>query len=317
MGALSTPDLIVFVVSLLAVMALGLWAGRKEDTSEDFYLAGRKTRWWGVAGSIFGSNVSANHIVGMMGVGFSVGFAQSHFEITAIAGLLLLAYGFLPVYRKLNVYTLSEYLSRRYDDRCRVLYAALMIFILVVIQIVPGFYIGSRSLNILLAEDTAITATAPDAGAESSGDPVTESGDVRHAQIGFRHFVLGILVMMFVTGTYTILGGLKAVIVTDVIQSVMMLAGGLIVAVLTFTQPEIGGWAGMRALDAAPKAGDMMHLYLPSNHPDLPWSGVLTGLLIMHFHYWSTNQFIVQRALAARSGQEAAWASSWLVSSNY
>lgn len=305
MGALSTPDLIVFVVSLLAVMALGLWAGRKEDTSEDFYLAGRTTRWWGVAGSIFGSNVSANHIVGMMGVGFSVGFAQSHFEITAIAGLLLLAYGFLPVYRKLNIYTLSEYLSRRYDDRCRVLYAALMIFILVVIQIVPGFYIGSRSLNILLAEDTAITATAPDAGAESSGDPVTEPGDVRHAQIGFRHFVLGILVMMFVTGTYTILGGLKAVIVTDVIQSVMMLAGGLIVAVLTFTQPEIGGWAGMRALDAAPGARDMMHLYLPSNHEMLPWSGVLTGLLIMHFHYWSTNQFIVQRALAARSDREA------------
>ena len=80
----------------------------------------------------------------------------------AIAGLLLLAYGFLPVYRKLNVYTLSEYLSRRYDDRCRVLYAVLMIFALVVIQIVPGFYIGSRSLNILLAEDTAAAAEIPE-----------------------------------------------------------------------------------------------------------------------------------------------------------
>lgn len=305
MGALTTPDLAVFIVSLVAVMALGLWAGRKEDTSEDFYLAGRTTRWWGVAGSIFGSNVSANHIVGMMGVGFSVGFAQSHFEITAIAGLLLLAYGFLPVYRKLNVYTLSEYLSRRYDDRCRVLYAALMIFILVVIQIVPGFYIGSRSLNILLAEDTAATVAAADAEAGTGGDTADAPTVARHAQIGFRHFVLGILVMAFVTGTYTILGGLKAVIVTDVIQSVMMLVGGLIVAVLTFTQTEINGWAGMRALDAAPGARDMMHLYLPSNHVNLPWSGVLTGLLIMHFHYWSTNQFIVQRALAARSGQEA------------
>jgi len=305
MGALSTPDLAVFIASLVAVMVLGLWAGRKEDTPEDFYLAGRTTRWWGVAGSIFGSNVSANHIVGMMGVGFSVGFAQSHFEITAIAGLLLLAYGFLPVYRKLNVYTLSEYLSRRYDDRCRVLYAALMIFILVVIQIVPGFYIGSRALNILLAEDTAKTTTAPTPETGTGGDPAEAPGAVRHAQIGFRHYVLGILVMTFVTGTYTILGGLKAVIVTDVIQSVLMLVGGLIVAVLTFAEPEIGGWAGMRALDAAPGARDMMHLYLPSDHPKLPWSGVLTGLLIMHFHYWSTNQFIVQRTLAARSGREA------------
>ena len=315
MGALSTPDLTLFFASLVAVMVLGLWAGRKEDTSQDFYLAGKNARWWGVAGSIFGSNVSANHIVGMMGVGFSVGFAQSHFEITAVAGLLLLAYGFLPVYRKLNVYTLSEYLSRRYDDRCRVLYAVIMIFTLVVIQIVPGFYIGSRSLNILLAEDTATTATAPgpaaeaEAASEAAGEEDLAAGPApaaaRHAQIGFRHYVIGILVMVFVTGTYTILGGLKAVIITDVIQSVLMLAGGLIVAVLTFAQPEIGGWAGMRALDAAPGARDMMHLYLPSNHPRLPWSGVLTGLLIMHFHYWSTNQFIVQRALAARSAREA------------
>ena len=113
MGAFTLLDLSVFLGSLLAVMVAGLWAGRKEDTSEDYYLAGKTTRWWGVAGSIFGSNVSANHIVGMMGVGFSLGFVESHFEISAIAGLLLMCYGFLPVYRKLNLYTLSEYLSQR------------------------------------------------------------------------------------------------------------------------------------------------------------------------------------------------------------
>ena len=114
----------------------------------------------GVAGSIFGSNVSANHIVGMMGVGFAVGFAQSHFEITAIAGLLMLCYFFLPVYRKLNVYTLSDYLSRRYDDRSRISYALIMVIIMVVIQMVPGFYIGSRSINILLQGDTGRKAVA-------------------------------------------------------------------------------------------------------------------------------------------------------------
>ena len=157
---LSTTDLFIFFGSLIAVMGMGLWVGRKEDSSEDYFLAGRSTRWWGVAGSIFGSNVSANHIVGMMGVGFAVGFAQSHFEITAIAGLLMLCYFFLPVYRKLNVYTLSDYLSRRYDDRSRVSYALIMVIIMVVIQMVPGFYIGSRSINILLQGDTGRKAVA-------------------------------------------------------------------------------------------------------------------------------------------------------------
>ena len=132
---LSRLDYAIFFGSLILVMIIGLWAGRKEDTAEDFYLAGKGARWWGVAGSIFGSNVSANHIVGMMGVGFSLGFVESHFEITAIAGLLLLCYFFLPVYRKLNIYTLSDYLSRRYDDRSRVAYALIMITIIVVVMI--------------------------------------------------------------------------------------------------------------------------------------------------------------------------------------
>ena len=105
---LTTFDLIIFFGSLIAIMGVGMWAGREEEDSEDFYLAGKRTKWWGVAGSIFGSNVSANHLVGMMGVGFAFGFAQSHFEITAIVGLLVLTYLLLPVYRKLNVFTLSD-----------------------------------------------------------------------------------------------------------------------------------------------------------------------------------------------------------------
>lgn len=369
MGNLLTSlDLVLFFGSLLAVMLLGLWAGREEETSSDFFLAGKTARWWGVAGSIFGSNVSANHIVGMMGVGFSVGFAQSHFEISAIAGLLALCYGFLPVYRKLNVYTLSEYMSRRYDDRSRVAYAVIMLAVIVVIQMVPGFYIGSRSLNLLLQSGvtaaataeidpttgsltkinlakagqgygsqpeililsaqsegfqpakatavlsegslTALEITEPGAGYSAENPPVIRisggadfdaqlnPGDVRPS-----YYIWGILLMAVVTGTYTIFGGLKAVIVTDVLQSILMLVGGLIVAFLTFGQPEIGGWNGMLELDS--KGRDMMHLYLPSSDPALPWSGVLSGLMVLHFYYWGTNQFIVQRALAARSGREA------------
>lgn len=111
MGDLLQPlDLILFFGALIFAMVVGFIAGRKEDTSEDYFLAGKKIPWWGVAGSIYGSNVSANHMVGMMGIGFSIGFAQSHFELGAIFGLMVLCYGFLPVYRKLNVFMLSEYL---------------------------------------------------------------------------------------------------------------------------------------------------------------------------------------------------------------
>lgn len=278
MGELLTPiDIVIFFGSLLGVMGLGLWAGRKEDTSEEYFMAGRKTPWWGVAASIFGSNISANQFVGMMGLGFSIGFAQSNFEISAVAGLLVMCYAFLPIYRKLKVYTLSEYLERRYDSRCRLVYALIMVFVMVVIHTVPAFYIGSRSINILL-----------------QGGP---------GEINFGWYTAGVLIMAVVCGSYTMLGGLKAVILTDAVQSVLMLFAGLMVAYLTFSQPEVGGWSGMVAQDIA--GAEKLHLYRPSDDPALPWSGVLIGLIILHFNYWGTNQFIVQRAISAESDRAA------------
>ncbi|MEM9489314.1 MAG: sodium/solute symporter [Myxococcota bacterium] len=272
-----TPlDLVVFIGSLLVVMAAGLWASRSENSTEDYFLAGRTVRWWGVAGSIFGTNVSANHLVGMLGIGFSIGFAQSHFELGAVAALLVLCYGFLPVYRKLGLFTLSEYLGRRFDGRSQGLYAILMI-ILVMVQLTAAFYIGSRSLLLMLR-----------------GTPLA---------IGYE---TGIVLLMLVTAIYTIFGGLKAVVFTDVVQSVLLLAAGIAVAIFTFAQPEVGGWSGMMAQDAARAVADQkMHLYLPSDHPDLPWSGAITGLMLLHIFYWSTNQYVVQRTLAARDDREA------------
>ena len=291
-GTFLTPlDFVVFFGSLLGVMALGLWAGRKESTTKDYFLAGRDVRWWGVAGSIFGSNISANHMVGMMGVGFTLGFAESHFEITAIAGLLLLCYCFLPVYRKLNIYTLSDYLSRRYDDKSRVAYSIIMVLIITMVMMLPAFYIGSRSVNFLLVDQAQINEVLK----------ASAGGEAQTIEIDKAYYILGVLIMALVTGVYTIVGGLKAVIVTDVLQSTLMLAGALIVAWFTFG--EVGGWDGMRALDA--KGKDLVHLYLPSDHPQRPWSGMLSGLMVLHFYYWGANQFIVQRALAAKSDKEA------------
>lgn len=454
-GLLTPADFVVLFGSLILVMAVGLIAGRSEKNSLDYFLAGKNARWWGVAGSIFGSNVSANHLVGMMGVGFALGFAQSHFEITAIAGLLMLCYVLLPVYRKLNIYTLGEYLSKRYDDRCRVAYAIVMITIIVLVMIVPAFYIGSRSINFLLKEDTGQKAIAqavvgedggishvvvlnagrgyqsapqiqfPDpvilipemtavaakgtavladgtiaavvlkdagsgydakkppkitlsadkgvklkavvkegklaavqildggAGYDKQAPPVlsiegppaedgkpasvfvavvdsgvrridvTDGGsgygrdsvgitikgggktaDLNPGDINRKHYILGILAMALITGTYTIIGGLRAVIITDVIQSILMLLAGLLLAFFMFG--EVGGWNALREMDLLTNGGkERFHLYNPANHPALPWSGVLTGLMVLHFYYWGTNQFIVQRALAAKSDKEA------------
>ena len=274
---LTAFDILIFLASILVVLGIGLWAGRKEESTKDFYLAGKNVPWWGVAGSIFGTNVSAEHLIGMLGIGYSIGFAQAHFEYGAIAGLLILGFVFLPLYRGMGLYTLSEYLAKRYDERSSVLYSAFNILMIVVVRMALGFYIGARALSYLL--------------------------DGTVLEIGYS---AGILIFAAVSATYTVVGGLKAVIWTDFMQSILLLLAGVFVAVLVFAQPEIGGLGGLLAKDSAlPEAEQKFHLYLPPDHPQLPWTGVFTGLLIIHIFYWSTNQFIAQRALAARSEFDA------------
>jgi solute:Na+ symporter, SSS family len=307
-----TLDIVLFFAALIGVMAIGLIAGRKEETSEDYFLAGKTIPWWGVAGSIYGSNVSANHMVGMMGIGFSIGFFQSHFELGAILGLMVLCYGFLPVYRKLGVYTLSEYLGRRYDDRSRVSYAVIMIIIMAVVQMVPGLYIGSRTICVLLGgaavEEVIQAPTASDAlagaeAAEEAGEETAAAPSTK-TNVKFGYYALFVILLATISAAYTIFGGLKAVIWTDFMQSMLLLVAGIAIAILTFQQ--LGGWGEMMRLDSAEvRDAQRMHIYLPTDHPQLPWTGVFTGLMAMHCFYWGTNQFIVQRALGARSDSDA------------
>ena len=307
MGTVFTPlDAGVFFAALALVMAIGLLASRREKTAEGYFLAGRNVPWWGVAGSIYGSNVSANHMIGMMGIGFSVGFAQSHFELGAIAGLMLLCYGFLPVYRKLRIYTLSEYLERRYDQRSRAAYAVILVITMAVVQLVPALYIGARSSCVLMggaALEVIESESIPGELGDTEPGSDNLSGGPAKSKLGVNrfHYSVFVLILAAIATSYTIFGGLKAVIWTDVIQSVLLLLGGILLAALTLER--LGGWSALMELDQA--GAGKMHLYLPSDHPDLPWTGVLTGLMALHIFYWGTNQFIVQRALGARSGSDA------------
>lgn len=264
---LHTVDLVILVASIIAVTLFGMYVGRKEEGTSDYFLAGKSIAWWAVAGSIFGTNVSSHHMVGMMGAGLKEGFAQANFEFGAICGLLMLCYFFLPLYRRMGVYTLSEFLGRRYDDRCRLLYSLSNIAFLL-IQMCGTLILGAVTVETLMA------------------------GTVY--PVSYETAVWG---LSLVAAAYTVFGGLKAVIYTDVIQSILLVIGSAIIAVLAIWHPNVGGISGLLA-----KEPTKFHVFFAADHPQLPWTGVLTGLMVLHFYYWGTNQFMVQRALGAKTG---------------
>jgi SSS family solute:Na+ symporter len=263
-------DFVILVGSVLGVTAFGMWVGRKEEGTADYYLAGKSIAWWAVAGSIFGTNISSHHMVGMMGAGLKEGFAQANFEFGAIFGLLMLCYFFLPFYRRMGVYTLSEYLGRRFDDRSQLLYSITnMAFLL--IQMCGTLILGALTVETLTAgSDYAIS------------------------------YEWSVWLLAGVAAAYTAFGGLKAVIYTDFIQSILLLAASGTIALLAIWHPNVGGITGL--LEKQP---EKFHVFFEASHPVLPWSGVLSGLMVLHLYYWGTNQFIVQRTLGARSDWDA------------
>ena len=267
---LAPLDFVLLVGTVLAITAFGMWIGRQERGTADYFLAGKSVAWWVVAGSIFGTNISSHHMVGMMGAGLKEGFAQANFEFGAIFGLLMLCYFFLPFYRRMGVYTLSEYLGRRFDDRSRLLYSITnMLFLL--IQMVATLILGALTVETLTA------------------------GSAYEVSYWWCVWLLA-----SVAAAYTIFGGLKAVIFTDFIQSILLLIGAGTISILAIWHPDVGGISGL--LEKQP---EKFHVFFEASHPELPWSGVLSGLMMLHLYYWGTNQFIVQRTLGARSGWDA------------
>jgi SSS family solute:Na+ symporter len=266
-------DIAVVIGLLLFLLVASFYSSFKQKSAEEYFMADRSLRWWSVAGSIFGTNIHAQQIIGMMGIGYSIGFAQSHYEVWAVPAILILVYVFIPIYRKRNFFTLSQFLENRYNSQTRLSYMVVMLAF-IMIQLIGGFYIGSRTL-IFLFQDSAMQLT----------------------------YTQGILIIAVVTVVFTVFGGMESVVVADNILTVIMILAVLIMGTLTYMQPEIGGISGLLKLDYA--AENKMHLYLPSNHKDLPWSGIFSGLTILNFFYWTTNQYQVQRVLAAKTDYDA------------
>ncbi len=270
---LSIVDILVVIALLCFIVGASMYSSFKKKSSEEYFMASRSLRWWSVAGSIFGTNIHAQQIIGMMGVGYSIGFAQSHYEVWAIPAILIVAYVFVPIYRKRNFFTLSQFLEKRYNSTARLVYTCLMITF-IMIQLVGGFYIGSRTLGLLF-----------------SGMSIEPS------------YLQGIIVIALVTIVFTVFGGMESVVIADNILTIIMIISVLLIGTLTYMQPEIGGLWNLLALDHAQE--NKMHLYLPSNHPNLPWSGIFSGLTILNMFYWTTNQYQVQRVLAAKTDRDA------------
>ena len=258
---LSTIDILIFIIYVLVIIALGVYASRKSGKSKrDYFLAGDKLPWWMVGGSIVAANISSHHLVGAMGLAYQRGFVAMTIEWGAILiGFNALLWIFLPYYLRNGFYTMPEYLQRRFGEVSRMAFAALILLTYLFVEISAVLYLGGIAIDSLL------------------GIPISVS----------------IWVLAIATGIYTITGGLKAVIWTEMFQLVILLAGGIALSIATII--KIGGPAAIL------ETSDQWHLLLPANDQDFPWTMFLGGLLCISIFYCAANQFIVQRVLAAKS----------------
>lgn len=258
---LTALDAAIFGIYILGMLALAIYASRKgKGTKRDYFLAGDKLPWWMIGGSIIASNISSHHLVGAMGVAYSRGFVAIAVEWGAIlVGFNALLWIFLPFYIRNGFYTMPEFLQKRFGGGARVIYSILVLLTYIFVEIGAVLYFGALALHSLL------------------GIPIWSSA----------------IILAIATGVYTIAGGLRAVIWTEMLQLVILIAGGIALSVAT-----IHAAGGISTVIDTSKD---WHLILPATDPDFPWTMYLGGVLCISVFYCATNQFIVQRTLAAKN----------------
>lgn len=261
-------DWFVIAAYFVVIFGVAAWATLQEraggDDSADYFLAGRNVGWFVIGASLFASNIGSEHLIGLAGTGATSGLAVGQFEILAALILLLLGWVFVPFYIKSGVYTMPEFLERRYSSGAR-------------------WYLASISIAAYVMTKISVTIFAGAIVFESVGVP----------------FWTGAFVVVAATGIYTIFGGLRAVLYTDLIQVFVLIGGSLAVTLLGIA--KIGGWGELQQV-----AGEgFFDLWKPISDPDFPWTGILFGAPILGIWYWCTDQFIVQRTLSAKDQANA------------
>ena len=276
---LATIDITIMAAYAAALFLIANYIARQPAASAEattnYFLAGRSLRWWAIGASLVAANISAEQIIGMSGSGYSIGLAIAAYEWTAAITLLVVGKYCLPLFLKQGVSTMPQYLERRYDHRVRQVMACFWLGVYVFVNLTSVLWLGALAV-----------------------------GTVTGIGLGWGLAGLGIA-----AAAYSVRGGMKAIALTDIIHVSLLVLGGLLMAGVTLDRVAAGNgaWAGFgMLLDRFP---DKFDLILPPDSPhyaSLPGMSVLFGgLWVMHFSYWGFNQYIVQRALAARSIGEA------------
>jgi len=286
----ATIDLIVFVVYVLTIIFLGIWVSRDkkghQKNAKDYFLASKSLTWWAIGASLIAANISAEQMIGMSGSGFAVGLGIASYEWMAAITLILVGKYFLPIFLEKDIYTMPQFLVKRYDNNVRTILAIFWLAVYVFVNLTSVMYLGALALKTVM---------------------------------GFEMWQ-GVLILAFIAAAYSIYGGLSAVAWTDIIQVVLLIFGGLITTYLALNAVSGGEGAitGFKMIiDQVPERFHMIiekrTIMLPDGnggfkdaHWDLPGLGVLIGgLWIANLYYWGFNQYIIQRALAAKSLREA------------
>ena len=273
-------DWLVIGVFFLGLIGILVWVFKqKQQDSGDYFLAGKDATWIAIGASIFASNIGSEHLIGLAGAGASSGMAMAHWEIQAWM-ILILGWVFVPFYSRSMVYTMPEFLEKRYNAESRTLLSIISLISYVLTKVAVTVYAGGLVFKEVF-------------GIESIW--------------GIDFFWISAIGLVLLTAVYTIIGGMKSVLYTSVLQTPILLLGSLIILVLGLK--EVGGWNELMSMASAIQVNDygdsMTNLIRDNRDPDFPWLGVLIGSSVIGFWYWCTDQFIVQRVLSGKDEQQA------------
>jgi SSS family solute:Na+ symporter len=265
MNFLGPIDWLFVVLYLLVIAGVSIWSIRKsKETTSDYFLANRNLGWFVIGASILASNVGSEHIVGLAGSAAKSGTVLGHYELHSYI-VLILGWVFVPFYIRSSVYTMPEFLEKRFNPQSRRLLTIIQLISYVIAKASVTIFAGALVFNQFMGVD----------------------------------FWTGAIILVVVTGVYTVLGGLHAVMYTEAIQAIVLLFGSLVLMI--FGLNEVGGWDSL--MHAIPK--EKLNMFLPLNDPEFPWLGILFASPIVGVWYWCTDQHIVQRCLAAKDEREA------------
>ena len=272
-------DYIVFVGYAILILVVGLWVSRtkkgEQKSAEDYFLASKSLPWWAIGASLIAANISAEQFIGMSGSGYKVGLASASYEWMAAITLIIVGKFFLPIFIEKGIYTIPEFVAKRYSNNLKTILAVFWIGLYVFVNIASVLYLGALALETII------------------GIPM----------------LYGVIGLAFFAAAYSLYGGLSAVAWTDVIQVVFLVIGGLITTYLALdlVSGGLGMWAGLEAI--IEKAPDKFAMILDESNPEylnLPGIGVLVGgMWVANLYYWGFNQYIIQRTLAAKSLKES------------